>query len=78
MNRFEKTLRGHLNERKCDDITSNTYYGWLLDHAFMMVPAPAFVGQFLMTFKQYPQRQKAVSFNMNQVLQKLKETTGSK
>ena len=33
------------------DITSNTYYDWLLDHAFQLVPAQAYVGQFLMTFK---------------------------
>ena len=57
------------------DITSNTYYDWLLDHAFVMVPAQDFVGQFLMTFKDYPQRQKASSFNMDEVLSKLKETS---
>jgi arylsulfatase len=34
------------------DITSNTYYDWLLDHAFQLVPAQAYVGQFLMTFKE--------------------------
>jgi arylsulfatase len=60
------------------DITSNTYYDWLLDHAFLMVPAQAYVGQFLMTFKDYPQRQKAASFNLNEVLDKLKENNGSK
>jgi len=55
------------------DITSNTYYDWLLDHAFMPVPAQAYVGQFLMTFKEYPQRQKAASFNLDEVMAKLKE-----
>ena len=60
------------------DITSNTYYDWLLDHAFQLVPAQAYVGQFLMTFKDYPQRQKAASFNMDEVMQKLKEGSGSK
>jgi arylsulfatase len=59
------------------DITSNTYYDWYMDHAFVLVPAQAFVGQFLMTFKDYPQRQKAASFNVEEVLEKLKET-GSK
>jgi arylsulfatase A-like enzyme len=59
------------------DITSNTYYDWLLDHAFQLVPAQAIVGQFLMTFKEYPQRQKAASFNLNEVMEKLKES-GSK
>jgi arylsulfatase A-like enzyme len=60
------------------DITSNTYYDWLLDHAFQLVPAQAIVGQFLMTFKEYPQRQKAASFNLNEVMEKLKESGGSK
>jgi arylsulfatase len=60
------------------DITSNTYYDWLLDHAFLFVPAQGYVGQFLMTFKDYPQRQKAASFNMDEVFAKLKESGGSK
>ncbi len=53
------------------DITSNTYYDWLLDHAFLMVPAQDYVGQFLASFKAYPQRQKAASFNMDDVMSKL-------
>ena len=57
------------------DITSNTYYDWLLDHAYLLVPAQDYVGQFLMTFRDYPQRQKAASFNMDEVMQKLKEST---
>ena len=55
------------------DITSNTYYDWLLDHAFLVVPAQDYVGQFLTTFKDYPQRQKAASFNMDEVFAKLKD-----
>jgi arylsulfatase A-like enzyme len=54
------------------DITSNTYYDWLLDHVYLLVPAQDYVGKFLMTFKDYPQRQKAASFNLDEVLEKLK------
>jgi arylsulfatase len=57
------------------DITSNTYYDWLFDHPFLFVPAQDYVGQFLMTFKEYPQRQKAASFNLDDVLEKLRTTT---
>jgi arylsulfatase len=60
------------------DITSNTYYDWLMEHAFQLVPAQAYVGQFLATFKEYPQRQRAASFNMDEVMQKLRESGGSK
>ncbi len=55
------------------DVTSNTYNDWLLDHGFQIVPAQAYVGQFLMTFKDYPQRQKAASFNLDEIFMKLKE-----
>ena len=51
---------------------------WLIDLAFLVVPAQGFVGQFLMTFKDYPQRQKADSSNMDAVLQNLQESGGSK
>jgi len=56
------------------DITSNTYYDWLFDHVFLLVPAQDYVGQFLATFREYPQRQKAASFNLDEVMAKLKET----
>jgi arylsulfatase A-like enzyme len=52
-------------------ITSNTYYDWLLDHAFLLMPAQAVVGQFLATFKDYPPRQKAASFTISQVLERM-------
>jgi arylsulfatase len=55
------------------DITSNTYYDWLMNHVFVLVPAQDYVGKFLMTFKDYPQRQKAASFNLDEVLAKLKQ-----
>jgi arylsulfatase len=54
-------------------ITSNTYYDWLLDHAFLLVPAQDIVGEFLMTFKEYPPRMKAASFSLDQVMEKLSE-----
>jgi arylsulfatase A-like enzyme len=57
------------------DITSNTYYDWLMDHAFLVVPAQGFVAQFLATFKDYPQRQKAASFNMDEVMSNLGGST---
>lgn len=57
-------------------ITSNTYYDWELDHAFMLVPAQAFVGQFLATFRDYPPRQKAASFTIQQILEKMSQPRG--
>jgi arylsulfatase len=53
------------------DITSNTYWDWLLDHAFLLVPAQSYVAEFLQTFQAYPPRQKAASFSLERVMEKL-------
>jgi arylsulfatase len=58
-------------------ITSNTYYDWLLDHAFLLVPAQDIVGEFLMTFKEYPPRAEAASFSLDKVMEKLQEGGGA-
>jgi arylsulfatase A-like enzyme len=58
-------------------ITSNTYWDWLIDRAYLLVPAQAYVGQFLATFKDYPPRQKAASFSLGDVMEKLSEGAGS-
>jgi arylsulfatase len=52
-------------------ITSNTYYDWMIDRAYMLVPAQAYVGKFLETFQEFPPRQKAASFSLDQVMEKL-------
>jgi len=52
-------------------LTSNTYYDWLLDHAFLLVPAQQYVGNFLATFQEFPPRQEASSFSLDQVMEKL-------
>ncbi|MDT1064290.1 arylsulfatase [Paracoccus sp. CPCC 101403] len=49
------------------DVTSNTYYDWLLDHAFLVAPASAEVGKFLATFKEFPPAQRPDSFSIDQV-----------
>ena len=59
-------------------LTSNTYYDWLLDHVFFLVPAQQYVGGFLATFKDYPPRQKAASFSLDQVMDALQTGGASK
>jgi len=55
------------------DITSNTYYDWIMDHAFLLVPAQDHVGQFIATLREFPPRQKAASFNLDDVMRSLTE-----
>jgi arylsulfatase len=54
-------------------ITSNTYYDWLIDRAYLLVPAQNYVGRFLSTFQEFPPRQKAASFSLDQVMEKLEK-----
>ena len=56
------------------EVTSNTYYDWLLDRAYLLVPAQAYVGEFLATFKEFPPRQKAASFSLDKVMKKLESS----
>ena len=58
-------------------VTSNTYYDWLIDRAFLLVPAQTYVANFLSTFKKFPPRQKAASFSLDKVLETLQEGSGS-
>ena len=58
-------------------VTSNTYDDWWLDRAYMLVPAQAYVAKFLETFEEYPPRQKAASFSLDQVMEKLAAPGGT-
>jgi len=58
--------------------TSNTYYDWYLDRAFLMVPAQTYVAQFLATFEDYPPRQEAASFSLDKVMETLTSTAGAR
>jgi len=54
------------------DITSNTYYDWILDHAFVAVPMQAFVFQMIQSLAEFPPRQKPASFTLEEVLEELR------
>ncbi len=55
------------------DITSNTYYDWMLSRAYILVPAQAYVGKFLKTFEAYPPRQRPTSFNVSGQMEALEK-----
>ena len=57
--------------------TSNTYFDWMIDRVFLLVPAQVYVGNFLKTFKEFPPRQKPASFTIDQVMEKLQTNPGS-
>ena len=53
------------------DITSNTYWDWYMNKGYMIMAAQAIVQGFLKTFKDYPPRQKAASFTIDQAMEKM-------
>ena len=59
-------------------MTSNTYYDWMIDRVFFLVPAQQYVAQFIETFREYPPRQKPASFSIDQVMERLQTSGGSK
>jgi arylsulfatase len=58
------------------DITSNTYNDWQLRNGILILTASTIVGEFLKTFKDFPPRQKAASFTIDQAMEKM-ESVGS-
>lgn len=56
------------------DVTSNTYYDWLIDRSYLLLAAQPYVGNFLTTFKDYPPRQSAASFNLDDVMKSMSES----
>ena len=63
-------LRSDPFERGNED-ASVFYDKWMMDRAFLLVPAQAIVAEFLKTFQEFPPRAKAASFSIDQAMEKL-------
>ncbi|GAA6179661.1 arylsulfatase [Shimia sp. NS0008-38b] len=60
------------------NITSNTYWDWYLDRVYLLLPAAAYVSDFLATFEEFPPRQKPGSFTIGDAKDKIFSQIGSK
>jgi len=56
------------------DITSNTYWDWLIDRVYLTYAAQFLVREFLETFKEFPPRMKPASFSIDKVLEKMEQS----
>jgi len=74
--RLPKIFNLRLDPYERADITSNSYYDWTLQRAFLVVPAQALVAQFVDTFKEFPPRQRPSSFSVEQVLEQMSKSHG--
>ena len=53
------------------DTDSNTYWDWLISHAYIMYGMQAVVAQQIENFVKFPPRQKPASFNLTTVMRQL-------
>ncbi len=71
--RFPKLFNLRSDPFETADHEGMDYERWRMEHAFVLVPAQQYVGQFLGTFKEFPPRQKVGSFSLDRVLESLQE-----
>jgi arylsulfatase len=58
-------------------ITSNSYYAWSIHKMYLMLGSQALVAEFVASFRDFPQRQKPESFNLDRVLEQLQHPAQS-
>ena len=58
------------------DENSNTYWDWFIDHMFVLYASQTLVMQQIMSFKEFPPRQKPMAYNLDQVMDLLKDASG--
>ena len=68
------TLRGDPFERADEEAIG--YRTWRFERIFALVPAQAFVAQWLQSFRDFPPRQKAATFGIDQVMDSLTANKG--
>jgi hypothetical protein len=59
------------------DITSNTYYDWLIHNAYFIYAAQTAVAKFVETFKEFPPVQKPGSFTVDDAMAKMSDVGGA-
>ena len=58
------------------DENSNTYWDWVISHAYIVYAMQAAVAAQIENFQKFPPRQKPASFNLDAVLRTLQDASG--
>jgi arylsulfatase A-like enzyme len=58
------------------DDGSNTYWDWVISHAYLIYEMQALVAQQIDAFIKFPPRQKPAAFNLDEVMRHLQEASG--
>jgi arylsulfatase len=56
------------------DVTSNTYYDWIMSNPAPILFGPPIVAKFLATFKEFPPSQRPQSFGIDQIVEKMQRS----
>jgi arylsulfatase len=72
--RLPKLFDLHADPYERADITSNTYYDWFISQPYLIYIAQEEVAKFLATFKEFPPSQRAQSFTVDQIIEKMQKS----
>jgi arylsulfatase len=59
------------------DENSNTYWDWVISHAYLLYEMQGLVAQQIENFTKFPPRQKPAAFNLDAVLRQITDASGS-
>lgn len=76
--RFPKLFNLRSDPFEEADRESIDYPRWRVEHAFMLVPAQQYIGEFLATFKEFPPSQRPGSFSLDAVMDSLSAGIGGR
>jgi arylsulfatase len=60
------------------DENSNTYWDWVITHAYLIYGMQGLVAQQIEAFQKFPPRQKPAAFNLDVVMRQLEESSGGR
>jgi arylsulfatase len=71
--RFPKIFNLRTDPYERADITSNTYWDWVIDHFYLSYAGQFIVKEFMDTFPEFPPRMKPPSFSVEQIVAKMED-----
>jgi hypothetical protein len=63
----------HADPYERADVTSNTYYDWVITNGYVALAGSVIVEEYLKSYKDFPPSQRPASFTIDQAMEKLKQ-----
>ena len=74
--RFPKIFNLRRDPFELADQNSNTYWDWVISHAYLVYGMQGLVAEQIESFIKFPPRQKPASFNLDVVMKQLEDSSG--